>query len=84
MKLSHLVLLLWAMTVRVSALAGSHGTLDDLIELNVEYIQLKAAIHDLSVPPSTLGVERQRQLLGLEPGEAFPVPSGVAAPEARI
>lgn len=80
MQLSHGLVLLWAMALPVSAVAGSHGTLDDLIELNIEYAQLEAAIHDLSVPASTLGIERQRQLLGLEPGEAFPVPSGVAAP----
>ena len=70
MRLSQRVVLLWIMALPVPALAGSHGTLDDLIELNVDYVQFEAAIHDLSVPWSTLTAARQLQLLGIEPGEA--------------
>jgi len=81
MKLSHPVLLFWAMALTFSAHAGSHGTLDDLIELNAEYAQFEAAIHDLSVPQLSLAAERLRQLLGLEPGEQFPGPTGAVASE---
>jgi hypothetical protein len=54
---------------------------DRTIELNAEYAQFEAAIHDLSVPQLSLAAERLRQLLGLEPGEQFPGPTGAVASE---